>query len=646
MLIPTLRSHRIKTHRRIFLLTCFLSFLACGLISGQIRPGIPPGNPNQGTIGSSAIRDTTPSEVLPLDTPVAMTYVLIADPDKNYVFNDTFLWNDNRHHPLQFHQSHLGNYGSPARTFTPTVNLKNGFSTGWDQYDFYFIHPDSFRYYHQRVPVAKIKYSQAGQDDNYITLDFGRSFVRGLSLSIAYDKINQLGEYMHQRQTNTSLGVGVWHNGVSGKYDAFYNYISNAVVGEENGGIATPDSIGLDIFPDPQLPVFIHAGVTTHKHRYFSTKQIFHLVSDSADFGIDLWLQGHFATGLFKYVDAAVSSDPLTEVYYGEEFFNDPRGVRQYTFQKEYQIEAGAALPWRAARSTIQSSLRYRTLELQQEPLERRINEMYLDASAQFRWVEPLELKGYLSLGLGQAAGTFAFKAEGSLNTGVLGRFEGHWTAMSRKPYMIESSLFVNQQPVYAFDFANPFSTEIGVGWNWEKQQLKAGIQWLVFDNFIYYDSNRKPVQLNESFSLRRFSASKTFDIKWMGVKGNIIWQPDAKEELAIPDLLYQASIYGRLRMFRKKATIMPGIDFIYHNGFRNVSYFPVTGRFHLANETMIPEYFRIDAALGVHINFLKMFIRFEDLVGLWDTRVLYEADFYPHYHGYMRIGVEAGFFN
>jgi len=54
-----------------------------------------------------------------------------------------------------------------------------------------------------------------------------------------------------------------------------------------------------------------------------------------------------------------------------------------------------------------------------------------------------------------------------------------------------------------------------------------------------------------------------------------------------------------------------------------------------------------------VHINFLKAFVRMDDLIaltGIWqeevNKRVLYQADFYPHYRGYFRIGIEAGFFN
>ena len=35
-----------------------------------------------------------------------------------------------------------------------------------------------------------------------------------------------------------------------------------------------------------------------------------------------------------------------------------------------------------------------------------------------------------------------------------------------------------------------------------------------------------------------------------------------------------------------------------------------------------------------------------EDFVGLFKKRVLYQAEIYPHYRGYFRIGLEASFFN
>lgn len=628
----------------------FLVLILCTTCSILVHAQLPTQNPNQdpnlNPIGSSVIRDTTDSEVLPLDTPVTMTYVVIADPNEHHSFADTFLWDDNKHVPLDFYQSHLGNYGSPSRSLAPSIDLRRGFFTGWDQYDPYYVFADSFRYYHQHVPVAKIKYSQASQEDTYLTLDFGRTFAKGVSLSFSYDRINQVGKYFHQHQKNTALGLGVWHNAPSGKYDAFYNYLANDAVSEENGGLIDPESVyDTTILTDLGLPVFITKGITTHKYKLFTSKHIVHLVSDTTFVGIDLWVEGRVGSGLYKFIDEDATSDTLRSVYY-EPFLVDERGIRQFTALNEYQITGGFSLPWRTARSILESSLSYRSVNLQQEPEENRINELFWNASGKFRWIEPLELKGLISFGLGQASGSFVFRADASLNTNILGKLEGYWSIITRKPFMIEDKLYVNQQLIYDRDFENPFSTEFGVGWNWEEQSLKAFIQWIVFDNYIFYGSSRMPEQIAESFSLRRINVSKSFDFNWIGVKGHFIWQPDAREELAIPELLYTAGAYGRFKIFKKKVTLMPGFDITYHDSFKGVSYFPVIGRYHLSDGNEIPEYFRLDAALGVHINFLKVFVRIDDLIGLRNERVLYQAKFYPHYRGNFRIGIEAGFFN
>src|SRR5688572_12335341 len=336
-------------------------------------------------IGSSTIRDTTTSEILPLDTPVAMSYVLITDPGSIFSTTDTFLWEDNRHHPLHFYQAHLGNYGSPVRVLIPSISRQFEFHTGWDQYDPYFIHQDSFRYYVQDIPIAKIKYSQAGQQDNYLTLDFGRRFAKGMSLSLTYNKINQLGEFGRQHQINSALGVGVWHNAPSGKYDAFYQFISNGISAEDNGGIVDTSLLRSDLFANPEVPVLITGGMTTHKHRLFGTKQILHLIEENAEIGIDVWVHGQFATSQYKYSDAS-TTDETTAAYYTDDFLVDARGIRQFVYQRDYEIEGGVALPWKAARSTISSSLRYRLIDVEQEPVEKKINELYWQASGVFNW--------------------------------------------------------------------------------------------------------------------------------------------------------------------------------------------------------------------------------------------------------------------
>jgi hypothetical protein len=580
---------------------------------------------------------------MPLDTAIPMTYVLIGNPQELHVFSDTFTWEDNRHFPLQYDHAHLGNYGSAARSLAPTISSDIGFSTGWTQYDPYYLHEETFRYYNQDVPVSKIKYSQAGQEDTYLSLDFGRSFARGLNLSVAYNRVNQVGEFFHQRQKNTGFGIGIWHNAPSGKYEAFYNYTSNAAIAEENGGVSVPDSIGRPNNPDYGIPVYITGGITTHKHRSFMTKQILHFAADSADFGFDVWMRAAFSTGMFKYADEEAKS---AAAYYGEEFLTDDRGIRQYTYLTDNQWSLGITLPWRVAHSTLDASIKYRSVDLQQEPNQRNINEFFLNIAGTFQWIEPLKLTGNLSLGLGQADGAFSFDARADLKTGNFGHLLGYWSVVNRSPYLVESTLYSTQLPVYQTDFLNPFTSEIGVTWDLTKQQLQAGVKWLVYDNYIFFDSIAFPQQIGESFSLRRIFLTKAFDFKRVGMKGSIFWQPDTKEELAVPELWYSASLYGRINIFNKKVVLMPGADFIYNGGFAGISYFPVNGRYHLTYGSSIPDAFRMDVGLGLQIKFIKAFVRFEDFIGLFGDRVLYQADFYPHYRGYFRIGVEAGFFN
>ncbi|MEO6133360.1 MAG: putative porin, partial [Saprospiraceae bacterium] len=348
-----------NTALRKLLFVFFLQLTFAVISDAQIR------DRDLNAIGSSSLEDTLDSGILPLDTPVVMRYVLMADPDVVYSLKDTFTWRDVMHFPLRFDQAHLGNYGSPARSLAPLSFIETGFSTGWDQYDPYYLQADSFKYYNQDVPVAKVKYSQASQQDTYVSLTFGRSFARGLNFSLSYDRMNQIGEFGHQRQKNTAFGIGVWHNSPLGKYDAYYNFISNAAVAEENGGIMDPDSIGNPRWPNIRIPINILSGLTTHKHRIFTTKQIFHLFRNSTGPGIDLWLKENYSTGLYKYVDEDASS---AVGYYGPDYLLDQRGIRQYTFEKKNQLSAGISLPWEAAKSTLQTSLRFKSVSLQQEP--------------------------------------------------------------------------------------------------------------------------------------------------------------------------------------------------------------------------------------------------------------------------------------
>ena len=125
--------------------------------------------------------------------------------------------------------------------------------------------------------------------------------------------------------------------------------------------------------------------------------------------------------------------------------------------------------------STVSGSILYHVITLDQEPEKRNLNELYFESQGEFQWVEPLRLKGNLSIGLGKATSNYSFSASAELNTSILGVLNGHWRIQSRQPYLFESKLFVSQIQVYSNSFRNPFSSEIGVEWDFPKQDLKAG---------------------------------------------------------------------------------------------------------------------------------------------------------------------------
>jgi hypothetical protein len=492
---------------RLFILSLLLtSVVPLAFSQQQVRDSL-------GIVGK-AEQDSVPPGIMPLDTAVPVSYVLIGNDKKLYIVEDSVVWKTFNGDPLGFGYAHLGNLGSAYRPLTLNAEQPIGFSTGWLQYENYFPHEETFRYYNQDIPVAKIRYDQASREDTYIDLQFGKRFAKGTSLSMSYKRSNQLGEFAHQHQKDTGLGIGIWHNSLNGKYDAFYNLISSSVLAEENGGIREPDSIGTALNPDEGLATFISSGMTTHKHRIFLTKQIFHLSADTASVGIDFWLKAKFESGLYKYVDESAANDTL---YYDPIFQVDDRGIRQYTFTQKNEESIGISFPWTAARSRMEASIRYSGTKLEQEPVVDHINEFFFDASGEFHWVEPLTLGGLVSVGLGQAEGTFSFKAFGDLQLGVLGHLVGHWYAQSRHPYLVESSLYIDQLPVYDFNFKNPFASEIGVNWKNEKQQFDAWYKMVGLRQLYLFRFN--PITAAIAWF---FLAKATVYIK--GIRSEIFW--------------------------------------------------------------------------------------------------------------------------
>lgn len=594
-------------------------------------------------VGETERPDSIPEGLLPLDTVVPMQYVVQNDYNTTHILHDQFTWRDIVHSPLTFDQIHLGNLGSPVRSASFPISNSLGFSTGIDMFDPYYLKDETFRYYTQSIPAVTATYSQHSNKDTYLTLDFGRRFANGVSFSLIYKRIHQTGEFAHQRQRNTALGFGVWQDAPSGKYDAFYTLISNSAVGEENGGIVTDSLIGLENRPDLSIPIVINAGASAHKERFFATKQIFHLLADSTSFGIDIWLKASYLTEQYKYVDTEANDIPD---YYTQAFLTDARGIRNFFRQNTYEGQVGIRLPWKSAHSILDSWIRYRKIDIQQEPEQRNRTELYLESTGDFQWISALQLKGQLSIGLGSASGNYRLHADGTLDLASLGKLKGGWSVISRSPSLMETRLFINQIKVYENDFSNPFHTTFHVMWENEKHAFSAGITWTVLDNYIYFDASYQPLQLTSGFSLRQFAAYKEFDLGWFGARAGLRWQPDPKTELALPETMFEAGINGRIGLFQKKVILLPDLNVTYFDTYAGLGYFPVNGIFYLTNAASIPSYLRVDAGVAMKINFLTIFVQMQDIEGLFQDRVLYQADLYPHFRGYLRVGCKAGFFN
>ena len=138
-------------------------------------------NPDlKGTIGK-AETDSVPPGIMPLDTAVPVKYVLIGNEKRIYTEEDSVTWKTFNGDPLVFGLAHLGNLGSAYRSLELNSDQPIGFSTGWLQFENYFPHEETFKYFVQQTPVAKIRYDQAGREDTHIALEFGKRFENGTS---------------------------------------------------------------------------------------------------------------------------------------------------------------------------------------------------------------------------------------------------------------------------------------------------------------------------------------------------------------------------------------------------------------------------------------------------------------------------------
>lgn len=554
----------------------------------------------------------------------------------------------------------LGIVGTPNRPLFYQSYFHKGFEYGWRQFDLYKLQPGGLRYYKLQKAYTKIHYDQGSQTDGNLMAQFSRSFSQGLSISADYRHLYNLNTtekrihgnavYEQPKAGNTIFAIGIWYHHPSDRYDAFVSYTSNSMLQTDNGGIS-----GDSVFQSDARVATVVTKVTdaltrhndktwalTHHYRMFAGKDSV----QTRNRAFRLTHQFRYEHYQYKFSDSDADS-----TYY-QNLWTDERGkLRQYVEGKsiENSFYLGTYKP-RASkdssailqqRDLLEAGLTHRYIQLNQEPRDSQLNNLFLSLRFHFTPSERLRVETYGHYGLLWAnRGDYRLSGILYYDFKKLGSLEIDGLHQRYSPSMLEYQAFVSQRAVWKNDFVRTIETSVTGVYTLPWFQFKATGSYHLLNNYIYYDTLATPRQETKPISILQLIVQKDIKVGHFHLDNRVAFQKITENVLRLPEVYTRNSLYYEGKLFKKVLLIRTGFDFRWNTAYYGDTYQPVVGQFHLQNGEEIKPYPGIDFFLTAKVQTFRFLIKLENLYGYFNKSVYYQTAYYPFTDRVFRFGI------
>lgn len=623
--------------------------------------------------GSLATPDSTVfsgrQQELEVDT-FGIYYLFAQTPWEFTSKKDTLLKNFQQYDPVRQRKldlAHLGNLGSATNYLVYTPRLREGFDVGLHQYDIYHTTGRTLPYYLLQNPFTVINFTRgAEQADSYFTAQFGRNFANGLSFTLDYKRVSQLGDqvqYLNENNRNTAIATGLWYKSKKEKYEAFFSYAANTIEQKDNGGVyeqAARDTLFGFLYRmvPSDFPVVLSNGKTRHAHRELSYTHYYKLnpgTADSTGRVKRAFILGHEAVyndTYYKFSDDYDSGDTIRFYKWFPDLQTDERGMRFYLKHKKVQNsfriftykKAGNDKKdlTAATRDFFEAGISHTWHNIQQEgTADTILNDILLRGQLHFQPKKGLWLKTYAHLGLGNNAGDYRLNGELFIDLGKAGEISVSATNQLYRPDLLQTRFYLTQRQVWQTDFKRTLETNVQADYLIPFVNIKATGGYHLLNNYIYFDTLAMPRQTGVPISITQLILEKNIKIGAFHLDNTIALQAASESYIRIPGIFGKHSLYFDARWFKQKLDLQMGFDVRYTDTYYGNYYNPATGRFQLEDRQQIQFFPNADIWLTIKITKFRGFAKFENFSTLLSPQQLhYVTAYHPNPKPILRLGL------
>ena len=553
---------------------------------------------------------------------------------------DTSLTNFHNYDPVAksgWKYQDLANIGSAAKPVFYQIPELIGTTSGFHQYDLYYVDPAKRRFFDTKSPFTEMSAFFGGGNRNLLDIYFARNVNPRWNVGFDFrtqrirKTLNPSDRDDHMVEQN-AYGFHTNYRSENGRYWILGAFSRMRHFVNEIGGIIPPevDSTSL-YFTYEDAKVWLKNTTASDLRQDIHVYQEYKLGN-----GLQLY---HVLDKKNQKMRIIANLNTTDSLFYNRERFNNPDTTVNYSGFSEWRNEFGVKGTYKGFYYNAYGKLRNARMESTFFPDgPENYNEVYLGG----------ELRGKISDQWSlQADGEYliadAFRIHGLFISPWL---ELEYTKAIYRPTSLQQFYFGNHYQ-WSNDFKNigvdQFQGRVKL--NFDRFSLRPKLTLNRVNSYVYFGEDKKVAQSEgEAFMLMpgvegNFELGRKFKLDFEVIYTEVTGE--ASDNFRIPSLFANTRIYFDSPAFNENVFVQIGVDLRYKSSYYAEAYNPSYQQFHLQNSFNVYAYPVADLFLDFRINRTRVLLKYNHLnAGLMNREGYFVTPDYTGYRSFLDLGI------
>jgi len=573
---------------------------------------------------------------------------------------DTNITNVQKYDPIDqpgLYYANLGNQGLAHTSLVYHPDISSGYNFGMDAYKKYLFYNDSIKYYWVGRPYTHVMFIQGSEKEQNLHIDHSQNVSSWFNVGLRFRYINSPGYYKNQEGDDKNFVFKTRFQTRNYRYMVLANYIHNKLKIEENGGIKYDSVFQENVITDRRgIAVNLSTASNYIKENSYYVKQLFKLSNRARFQSEDTTVYSSFLDKL-NPGNVSHSIQLMDQTYIYRQSSQDNNGFYQITndsangtYDSTHIFKIENQLAWTNSDNaknhflTFNFLLRYLYIEQTIDSTKSIYNQLIPTGEVNFKISDLLRLHFFGDFVTGNSnAGDFNLLANLQLTTKFGNLYYTFNTANRETPkfFSFYESNHFSWNNIYKKQYF--IINKAGISY----KSFNAGVRFIAIDNFVYFDENAYPAQLDENLQILQINARKLFKIGNWSFDPEVIYQKTSNTGvIRFPEWIGKVDLYYTKELFKQAAILQTGVNMLYNTPYDAYSYMPATRAFYIQNEKEIGDYFYTNLFLNLQIKRARLFIKYYNLGSAFGNYNYFMVPSYPMKDGGIRFGVSWMFYD